>query len=61
VRLDGLPGVRVVTVGSVLLALAFAALARDDPRNGGPAYAYAQEAFGPFTGFLSAWSYWIQG
>jgi sugar phosphate permease len=25
----------VVTVGSVLLAVAFAALARDDPRNGG--------------------------
>ena len=55
------PAFAVVTVGSVLLALAFAALARDDPRNGGPAYAYAQEAFGPFTGFLSAWSYWIQG
>ena len=55
------PAFAVVTVGSVMLALAFAALARDDPRNGGPAYVYAQQAFGPFTGFLSAWSYWIQG
>jgi len=55
------PAFAVVTGGSVLLALTFAALARDDPRNGGPAYVYAQQAFGPFTGFLSAWSYWIQG
>jgi APA family basic amino acid/polyamine antiporter len=55
------PAFAVVTVGSLLLALTFAALARDDPRNGGPAYVYAQQAFGPFTGFLSAWSYWIQG
>lgn len=55
------PAFAVVTVGSVMLAVAFAALARDDPRNGGPAYVYAQQAFGPFTGFLSAWSYWIQG
>jgi APA family basic amino acid/polyamine antiporter len=55
------PAFAVVTGGSVMLAVAFGALARDDPRNGGPAYAYAQQAFGPFTGFLSAWSYWIQG
>jgi APA family basic amino acid/polyamine antiporter len=55
------PAFAVVTVGSVLLAVSFAALARDDPRTGGPAYVYAQQAFGPFTGFLSAWSYWIQG
>jgi APA family basic amino acid/polyamine antiporter len=55
------PAFAVVTGGSVMLAVAFGALARDDPRNGGPAYAYAQEAFGPCTGFLSAWSYWIQG
>ena len=55
------PAFAVVTGGSVMLAVAFAALARDDPRNGGPAYVYAQQAFGPFTGFLSAWSYWIQG
>ena len=55
------PAFAVVTVGSVMLAVTFGALARDDPRDGGPAYGYAQQAFGPFTGFLSAWSYWIQG
>jgi APA family basic amino acid/polyamine antiporter len=55
------PAFVVVTAGSVLLAVAFAEQARQDPRSGGPAYAYAQRAFGPFTGFLSAWGYWIQG
>ena len=55
------PAFVVVTAGSILLAVTFAELAREDPRGGGPAYAYAQRAFGPFTGFLSAWGYWIQG
>ena len=45
-------------VGSVLLAIVFASLARAYPRTGGP-YAYARRAFGDFMGFWTAWGYWI--
>jgi APA family basic amino acid/polyamine antiporter len=49
----------VLTIaGGLLLAVVFAALARNFPRAGGP-YAFTQEAFGPLAGFLVAWSYWI--
>lgn len=44
--------------GAVLLALVFARLARAYPVTGGP-YAYSRRAFGDFTGFLTAWGYWI--
>ncbi len=46
------------SVGALLLALAFARLARMVPRAGGP-YAFAREGFGDFAGFLVAWGYWI--
>jgi APA family basic amino acid/polyamine antiporter len=45
-------------VGALLLAGVFAYLARRHPVAGGP-YAYARIAFGEFTGFIMAWSYWI--
>lgn len=49
----------VLTIaGGVLLAIVFAALARNFPRAGGP-YAFTEEAFGPAAGFLVAWTYWV--
>lgn len=53
-----LVGWLVSTVGSVLLALVFARLARANPAAGGP-YAYTRQAFGDLAGFLVAWGYWI--
>lgn len=48
----------LVTIGGALcLATVFARLGAKLPLTGGP-YAYAQEAFGPFAGFATAWSYW---
>lgn len=44
--------------GALCLAIVFARLAGAFPQAGGP-YAYAREAFGPFAGFLVAWSYWV--
>jgi basic amino acid/polyamine antiporter, APA family len=44
--------------GAILLALAFAWLARTRAAAGG-IYAYTKLAFGDFAGFLVAWSYWI--
>jgi APA family basic amino acid/polyamine antiporter len=44
--------------GAMLLALVFARLGRAFPHTGGP-YAYSRRAFGDFTGFLTAWGYWI--
>jgi APA family basic amino acid/polyamine antiporter len=44
--------------GALLLAGVFSWLARRHPVAGGP-YAYARIAFGEFTGFIMAWSYWI--
>jgi APA family basic amino acid/polyamine antiporter len=55
-----LPAFAVVAIGSFLLALCFADLARRTRTSGGP-YVYAREAFGDFAGFLGAWTYWIQG
>ena len=54
------PAFVVVAIGSLSLALAFASLAGRTTRSGGP-YAYAEDAFGEFAGFLAAWTYWIQG
>jgi basic amino acid/polyamine antiporter, APA family len=54
------PAFAVVTAGSLALALTFARLVRRTRRPGGP-YAYAEDAFGEFAGFLGAWTYWIQG
>jgi APA family basic amino acid/polyamine antiporter len=47
----------VLSVAAVLLALLFGRLARRSPVTGG-LYIYPRDAFGPFAGFLSAWSYW---
>ena len=54
------PAFAVVGGGSLALALTFARLVRRTRRSGGP-YAYADDAFGRFAGFLAAWTYWIQG
>ncbi len=48
----------VTTVGSMMIGLVFARLARRLPAAGGP-YAYTREAFGEFAGFLVGWGYWI--
>ena len=50
----------VVTLGALALAVVFGRLSKRLPRSGGP-YVYASDAFGPFAGFLTAWSYWISG
>ncbi|WP_416967816.1 APC family permease [Streptomyces sp. 4F14] len=47
----------VLSVAAVLLALLFGTLAKRSPVTGG-LYVYPRDAFGPFAGFLSAWSYW---
>jgi APA family basic amino acid/polyamine antiporter len=54
------PAFVAVSFGSLALALTFARLVRRTRRPGGP-YAYADDAFGHFAGFLAAWTYWIQG
>ena len=48
----------VTSTGALFLALIFGRLARLVPKTGGP-YAYSNEAFGEFAGFLIAWGYWI--
>lgn len=54
---NGVFGWLVTIAGALCLAYVFASLSRMVPRAGGP-YAYSREAFGPFVGFLVAWSYW---
>jgi APA family basic amino acid/polyamine antiporter len=54
------PAFVIVGAGSIAIALSFAQLVRRTDRSGGP-YRYADDAFGPFAGFLAAWTYWIQG
>lgn len=46
------------SVGAIIIALAFANLARRMPKVGG-CYAYTRAGFGDFSGFLIAWVYWI--
>ena len=53
-----LVGFALTALGSVMLALVFARLARRSPEVGGP-YAFARDGFGKFVGFQSAWTYWI--
>jgi len=48
----------LTTIGALVLAVLFGALARRLPADGGP-YAYARVAFGNPLGFTNAWSYWI--
>jgi APA family basic amino acid/polyamine antiporter len=54
----GLLGWVVSGVGSVLLALVFARMAKFNPAAGGP-YAFTRQGFGDLAGFLVAWGYWI--
>lgn len=56
------PGATIIawiltTIGSVLIAISFANMGTKYPSTGG-CYSYTKEAFGDFTGFLSAWLYW---
>jgi len=48
----------VSIAGTLCLAVAFARLAKRLP-TGCATYTYAAAAFGPGTGFIVAWSYWI--
>ncbi len=48
----------VTSAAALSMALVFARLGARMPMAGGP-YAYAQAAFGPFAGFVTAWSYWV--
>lgn len=48
----------ITGVGSVLLALSFANLGTKYPTSGGP-IVYTHKAFGEFTAFLTAWTFWI--
>src|SRR5262245_30891009 len=54
----GVLGWVVSAVGSMLLALVFARMARARPAAGGP-YAFTRLGFGDLAGFLFAWGYWI--
>ncbi len=51
-------GWMVTIAGATCLAAAFARMGARLPGSGGP-YAYVQAAFGPFAGFIAAWSYWV--
>ncbi|WP_344863654.1 amino acid permease [Planomonospora alba] len=48
----------VVTIGAIALAVVFGRLGARVPASGGP-YAYAKDAFGEFSGFWNAWSFWL--
>lgn len=48
----------ITIAGALCLAAVFGSLARAIPRAGGP-YAYSRAAFGPFVGFMIAWSYYL--
>jgi APA family basic amino acid/polyamine antiporter len=54
---NGVLGWVATIAGALCLAAVLGSLSRAFPQAGGP-YAYAREAFGPFAGFLIAWSYW---
>jgi len=48
----------LVSIGAIALAIVFSWLTKRVPGSGGP-YLYARDAFGEFSGFLNAWSYWL--
>ncbi|MTI16321.1 amino acid permease [Rhodobacteraceae bacterium RKSG542] len=48
----------ITSAGAMVMGLLFGRLAKLVTRSGGP-YAYTQEGFGDFAGFLMAWGYWI--
>ncbi|GAA0123609.1 MAG: basic amino acid/polyamine antiporter [Clostridium argentinense] len=45
--------------GVIFLALVFQLLANKRPKLTGGIFTYAKEGFGDFTGFNSAWGYWL--
>ena len=48
----------IAGVIAIIIALCFAMCAGLVQKVGGP-YAYAKEAFGPFSGFIVGWSLWF--
>eukprot|EP01042_Synura_sphagnicola_P015821 gene15821-20037_t len=48
----------VTSAAALAMALVFARLGAMRPMAGGR-YGYVQAAFGPFAGFVTAWSYWV--
>lgn len=53
-----LAGWIVTSLGALVLAVIFGRLSRIVTKTGGP-YAYTQEGYGEFAGFIIAWGYWI--
>jgi basic amino acid/polyamine antiporter, APA family len=49
----------VIAVGGMLLAVLFGQLTKRVPKADGGLYAYARHEFGDFSGYITAWSYWI--
>ncbi len=56
--MNQMAGWLVTITGALALAIVFARLSAKRPMAGGP-YAYVQAAFGPFPGYVTAWSYWV--
>jgi arginine:agmatine antiporter len=48
----------LLALGAMCIGLVFARLSSIAPAAGGP-YAFARQAFGPLSGFIVAWTYWI--
>ncbi len=53
-----LGGWLLTSAGALILAILFGRLAQLVHKTGGP-YAYTEEGYGEFAGFLIAWGYWI--
>jgi APA family basic amino acid/polyamine antiporter len=48
----------LLAIGAMCIGVVFARLSSIAPGAGGP-YAFARKAFGPLSGFMVAWTYWI--
>jgi APA family basic amino acid/polyamine antiporter len=48
----------LLAIGAMCIGMVFARLSSIAPAAGGP-YAFARKAFGPLSGFMVAWTYWI--
>ena len=59
----GLPGVViswvVTAAGMLLLVLTFKCLEDHHPELDAGIYQYARKGFGPFSGFITGWGYWL--
>jgi APA family basic amino acid/polyamine antiporter len=53
-----LGGWLLTSAGALILAIIFGRLSQLVSKTGGP-YAYTEEGYGEFAGFLIAWGYWI--